>query len=222
MINAAVQLSLQDKLSLQHKTYIGLMDPLYINKEKIASLLPMDQCISVMDDMFRALANGECLQPLRSLMWLPDKSGLMGMMPGYAEGLGVMAIKVISIFRGNRDAGYPSHQGVVTLFDGQHGQPLMMFDAAELTAIRTAAASAVATRLLAKADAATLAIIGSGEQAEKHIEAISLVRNISRINIWGRNGDKVSELVEKLITLTTGPSTHPTRPSISARPPARP
>jgi ornithine cyclodeaminase/alanine dehydrogenase-like protein (mu-crystallin family) len=197
-------------LSLQERTYLGQMDPLYINKEKIASLLPMDECISVMDEMFRALANGECLQPLRSLMWLPDKSGLMGMMPGYAEGLGVMAIKVISIFRGNRDAGYPSHQGVVTLFDGQHGQPLMMFDAAELTAIRTAAASAVATRLLARADAATLAIIGSGEQAEKHIEAISLVRNISRINIWGRNEHNVHELVEKFTH--TKPSIGPLAP----------
>ncbi len=202
------------------------MDPLYLNKEKIASLLPMDECISVMERMFRSLANGECLQPLRTLMRLPDKSGIMGMMPGYATGhaqspgpapslapaqspgpapslapaqssesapsAGIMGIKIITIFPGNNKAGhkqpaYPSHQGIVILFGAEQGEPLMLFDAAEITAIRTAAASAVATRLLSREDAEVLAIIGTGEQAERHIEAILLVRKIKQINLWGRN-----------------------------------
>src|SRR5258706_3410381 len=136
-----------------------------------------------MERMFRALANGECIQPLRSMMWLPDKTGLLGMMPGYAEGPGVMGIKVISVFHGNMDAGYPSHQGVVILFDAKHGQPLMIFDAAEITAIRTAAASALATRLLSREDSELLTIIGSGEQAQRHIESILLVRKIKQINL---------------------------------------
>ena len=174
------------------------MDPLYINKEKIASLLPMHECIAVMEQMFRALAKGECLQPMRSLMWLPDKSGLMGMMPGYAHGLGVMGIKVISIFHGNMGTDFPSHQGIVMLIDGRHGTPLMMFDAAEITAIRTAAASAVATRLLAREDAQLLAIIGSGEQAERHIEAILLVRGIKQVNLWSRNEKNAMELIKKI------------------------
>jgi len=174
------------------------MDPLYINKEKISSLLPMAECISVMETMFRDLAKGKCLQPLRSLMWLPDHSGLLGIMPGYAESPGVIGIKVITIFHGNGAAGYPSHQGVVMLFDAQHGQPLMLFDAQEITAIRTAAASAVATRLLANEDAATLAILGAGEQAERHIEAIGLVRKIERINLWGRNKAHAEKLKEKI------------------------
>ncbi|HKB42748.1 MAG TPA: hypothetical protein VKC90_00075, partial [Chitinophagaceae bacterium] len=113
------------------------MEPLFISKEKIASLLTMNECISVMEKMFHSLANKECIQPLRSMMWLPNKTGLLGMMPGYAESLGVMGIKVISVFHGNRNEGYPSHQGVVILFDAKHGQPLMIFDAAEITAIRT-------------------------------------------------------------------------------------
>ncbi|HEY4063063.1 MAG TPA: ornithine cyclodeaminase family protein [Puia sp.] len=186
------------------------MDPLYINKEKITVLLPMDECIAAMETMFCSLANGDCLQPLRSIMWLPDKSGLLGMMPGYAKGPGisdhpgipthpgVMVLKAISIFPGNHEAGYPSHQGVVILFDGKNGTPLMFFDAAEITAIRTAAASAVATRLLSRKDSKVLAILGSGEQAEKHIEAILQVRNIDQINIWSRDSKKASALAKKL------------------------
>jgi alanine dehydrogenase len=174
------------------------MDPLFISKEKVASLLPMDECISVMEKMFRSLANGECLQPLRSLMWLPDKTGLLGMMPGYAENPGIMGIKVISVFHGNSDAGYPSHQGVVILFDAKHGQPLMIFDAAEITAIRTAAVSALATRLLSRENSELLAIIGSGEQAERHIEAILLVRNIKQINLWSRNEKNAVKLAKKI------------------------
>lgn len=191
------------------------MDPLYLNKQRIAELLPMQECISVMERMFRALAAGECLQPLRSLMWLPDRSGLMGMMPGYAQGTsptatgspgtsppanpaGFMAIKVISIFPGNHGSGLPSHQGVVILFDASNGTPLLLLDASELTAIRTAAASAVATRLLAREDAQQLAIIGSGEQAARHIESMLLVRPVRQIDIWSRNEAHASELARNI------------------------
>jgi len=128
------------------------MDPLFINKEKIASLLPMEECIEVMEQMFRSLAAGECLQPLRNIMRLPDGSGVLGMMPGHAAKLQVMGIKVISVFHANKEAGFPSHQGIVMLFDAKNGQPLMLFDALEITAIRTAAASAVATKLLSRKD----------------------------------------------------------------------
>ena len=172
--------------------------PLYITKERISSLLPMTECIPLMETMFRDLAHGKTLQPLRSLMRLPGHSGLLGMMPAYAEDPGVIGIKIITVFHGNGAVGYPSHQGVVMLFDGRHGQPLMLFDAEEITAIRTAAASAVATRLLAKEDAAHLAILGTGEQAERHIEAIGLVRNIERISLWGRNTAHAEALLNKM------------------------
>ncbi len=175
-----------------------LMDPLFINKEKIAELLPMKECIDVMEQMFYSLAKGECIQPLRSLMWLPGKKGLLGMMPGHAENLGTMGIKVISVFHGNNEKGYPSHQGVVILFDAKHGRPLMLFDATEITAIRTAAASALATRLLSRQNSELLAIIGSGEQAQRHIESILLVRKINQINLWSRNEKNALNLVEKI------------------------
>ena len=174
------------------------MEPLFVNKDRIASLLPMEECIEVMEKMFRSLAAGECLQPLRNIMRLPDGRGVLGMMPGHAGKLGVMGIKVISVFHANKEAGFPSHQGIVMLFDAKNGQPLMLFDALEITAIRTAAASAVATKLLSKENSSTLAIIGSGEQAKRHIEAMLVVRNIKQINLWSRNEDNAKHLVNEL------------------------
>jgi ornithine cyclodeaminase len=187
-----------------------MASPAHLDKQRITSLLPMHECISVMEQMFRSLAKGDCLQPLRSLMWLPDQSGLLGMMPGYASNAGasvlpggpsnpaILGIKIITIFHANHSAGLPSHQGLVILFDATNGTPLALLDAAEITAIRTAAASAVATRLLSRPDAARLAILGTGEQAERHIESIALVRKLTDITVWGRNQPRAEDLVHRL------------------------
>ena len=174
------------------------MEPLFVTKDRIASLLPMEECIEVMEKMFRSLAAGECLQPLRNIMRLPDGNGVLGMMPGHAGKLGVMGIKVITVFHANSEDGLPSHQGIVILFDAKHGQPLMLFDALEITAIRTAAASAVATKILSRENSSTLAILGSGEQAKRHIEAMLLVRNIKQINLWSRNEKNAKQLANEL------------------------
>jgi ornithine cyclodeaminase len=174
------------------------MEPLFVNKDRIASLLPMEECIGVMKEMFRSLAAGECLQPLRNIMLLPDRTGVLGMMPCHSAKLGVMGIKVITVFHANSEVGLPSHQGVVMLFDAKHGQPLMLFDALEITAIRTAAASAVATEVLSRKNSSTLSIIGSGEQAKRHIEAMLIIRKIKQINIWSRNEKNAKHLVNTL------------------------
>lgn len=171
---------------------------MFVNKDRIASLLPMEECIGVMEETFRSLAEGECLQPLRNIMLLPDRTGVLGMMPGHAAKLGVMGIKVITVFHSNSEVGLPSHQGIVMLFDAKQGQPLMLFDALEITAIRTAAASAVATNVLSRRNSSTLAIIGSGEQAKRHIEAMLIIRKIKQINIWSRNEKNAKQLVNTL------------------------
>ena len=176
------------------------MEPLFINNEKIASLLPMNECIEVMEKMFCSLAAGECLQPLRNIMMLPDRSGVMGMMPGHSAKLDVMGIKVITVFHANSETGLPSHQGIVILFDAKNGTPLMFFDALEITAIRTAAASAVATKVLSRKNSSTLAIIGSGEQAKRHMESILLVRSIKQVYLWSRNPQNAKELAEKTVS----------------------
>jgi ornithine cyclodeaminase/alanine dehydrogenase-like protein (mu-crystallin family) len=174
------------------------MDPQFINNEKIETLLPMRDCIAAMETMFRDLAEDRILQPLRSLIWLPDRSGLLGMMPGYAQGPNIIGVKLITIFHANGPAGLPSHQGIVILFEATPGTPLLLLDAAAITAIRTAAASALATRILARKDATRLAVIGTGEQAARHIESIALVRPIDNIYCWGRNPGHAAALRNRL------------------------
>jgi len=147
-----------------------------------------------MEEAFNALANGNVLQPLRSLMWLPDKTGLLGMMPAYAADLGIMGIKVISAFSGNKKFGHPSHQGAILLFESTNGQLLSIVDADEITAIRTAAVSGLATKLLARDTLSTLGILGSGTQARQHVEAMLAVRKINAIKIWSRDPNNAEEL----------------------------
>jgi len=108
-----------------------------------------------------------------------------------------MGVKVISVFPGNRTTPYDSHQGAVLLFDSVYGQLLAMIDASSITAIRTAAVSGVATRLLARENANNLAILGSGVQARTHLEAMLCSRNISRIRIWSRNMDHAREFANR-------------------------
>ena len=150
-----------------------------------------------MEEAFTALANGHALQPLRSVMWLPDKTGLLGMMPAYSAGKKIMGIKVISVFHGNKKFDLSSHQGVVLLFESTHGQLEAIVDADEVTAIRTAAVSGLATKLLASDIPSTLAVLGSGTQAEQHIEAMLCVRKITSIKIWSRDHSHAEELAEQ-------------------------
>jgi len=160
----------------------------------------MNTCIVVMEEAFRELATGQPLQPLRSLMWLPGKKGLLGMMPGYSADKKMMGIKVISAFSGNREFGLPSHQGAILLFESDHGELLAMVDADEITAIRTAAVSGLATKLLARDIPSTLAVLGSGTQAAQHIEAMLCVRKIDAIKIWSRDPGHANELAERTET----------------------
>ncbi|HEY8687971.1 MAG TPA: ornithine cyclodeaminase family protein [Chitinophagaceae bacterium] len=174
------------------------MKPLYISKEEVAQYLSMEKCIGLMEEAFTALAKGQALQPLRSLMWLPDKTGLLGMMPAYSADKKMMGIKVISAFSGNRKFGLSSHQGAVLLFESTHGQLLAIVDGDEITAIRTAAVSALATKLLARDVVSTLAVLGSGTQAQQHIEAMLCVRKINSIIIWSRDLSNAEELATQI------------------------
>lgn len=175
-----------------------MMTPLYISKEEVAQCLPMEKCIALMEEAFKALVHGKALQPLRSVMWLPEKTGALGMMPAYTADKKMMGIKVISVFPGNREFGYSSHQGVVLLFESTHGQLLSIVDADEITAIRTAAVSGLATKLLARDVASTLAILGSGTQAQQHVEAMLCVRKINSIKIWSRDYSNAEELAGQI------------------------
>src|SRR5439155_5673554 len=126
----------------------------------------------------------DAIQPLRTMVWLPDRSGLLGLMPGYLGSPRALGLKVVSVFPGNHGTEYDSHQGAVMLFDVGNGSTLAVIDASEVTAIRTAAVSGVATRLLAREDAGDLAILGSGVQARTHLEAMRCARPLRRVRVW--------------------------------------
>jgi ornithine cyclodeaminase len=147
----------------------------------------MGEGIDVMEAALASLARGEVLLPLRQITWLPDGRSALATMPAYAGHLGAVGVKVITVFPGNEGTDLDAHQGAVLLFEAEQGRPLLLCDATEVTAIRTAAVSGVATKHLARADAADLAILGSGTQARTHLEAMLAVRDLQRVRVWSRN-----------------------------------
>jgi len=163
------------------------MKVLLVNEAGVHELLPMDACVSLMRDALTALSRGDAVLPLRSKMFLPDQSGLLGLMPGYLGDPQSFGLKVVAVMPGNHGTPYDSHQGVVMLFGVEHGEPLAILDASAITAIRTAAASAAATDVLARSDAGDLALIGSGVQARTHLAAMKTVRPLRRVRVWSRN-----------------------------------
>lgn len=164
-----------------------------IDGEQVRLLLDMVSCIEAMRQAFRLVSAGRVDQPIRSSLTVGDK-GLLGLMPGHVSDPAALGIKIVSIFQGNFAGGQPTHQGMVVLFDASDGAPTAILDAHAITAIRTAAASAVATDLLARADAHRLLLLGYGDQAATHLEAIGLVRDISRVTVWGRDPAKAAAL----------------------------
>jgi len=173
------------------------MKVLMVNHQEVQQFLTMGECVEAMADAFKMLNRGNALNPLRNLMWLPDKTGVIGMMPAYLGNSQVMGLKAISVFPGNHGTEYDSHQGTVMLFETQNGRLLAMMDAGKITAIRTAAVSGVATRLLASTDAENLAILGSGVQAATHLNAMRVVRNIRRVRVWSRNFDHAQSFAQR-------------------------
>jgi ornithine cyclodeaminase len=167
-----------------------------IGAGEVAERLTYDMCIPLMREAMIALSQGRTRQLLRGIVDL-DHGNAFGVMPGSLDD-GPFGAKLVSVFPGNVAKGGLSHQGLVLLFEPDTGTPAAVIDAGELTAIRTAAASAAATDALARPDARTLAVLGTGEQARRHVEAIRCVRPIDRVRIWGRAPDKTAALAKDL------------------------
>ena len=172
------------------------MTPLFVSAEEVARHLPYSQCIPLMREAMIALSQGRTRQLLRSILDLPGGRAF-GIMPGAMLDDGTFGAKLVSIYPDNFDRGERSHQGVVVLFDGATGAPSAVLEAGEITAIRTAAASAAATDALASTDARRLAILGYGEQAWRHAAAIRVVRPISHTTVWGRSFEKAQAFAER-------------------------
>jgi ornithine cyclodeaminase/alanine dehydrogenase-like protein (mu-crystallin family) len=175
------------------------MKILVLNNRLIRELLPMTECIELMADALAALARGEVYQPLRTIVRPPEATGLLGLMTGYRAGeQGAFGLKAICVFPENPAKGKDAHQGAVMLFSRETGELLALMNASEITAIRTAAVSAVATRLLARDDAHQLAIIGAGVQARTHLVALAAVRSIKHARVACRNIEHAQQLAREM------------------------
>lgn len=163
------------------------MSLLVLSHADVTRILTMEACIEVMAAALAATSRGDAVLPLRSLVWTPDRTGALGVMPGFLGAPASLGLKIVSIFPGNHGTARDSHQGLVALFDVAHGTPLAILDASSITAIRTAAVSAVATRALARDLAGDLALLGAGVQAVSHLAAMRAVRPVRRVRVWSRS-----------------------------------
>jgi len=168
---------------------------LILNEHDVEQLLTMRECIEVMEQALASLAHGEVHNPLRNVIRAPGASGFLGLMPAYRGGeVPRYGLKEVCVFPGNPARGLDTHLGAVLLHDGETGALMAVMNASAITAIRTAAVSAVATKLLARENAHSLAIIGAGVQGKTHLEAIPLVRNINDVRIVSRTREKAEKL----------------------------
>jgi ornithine cyclodeaminase len=164
------------------------MRVLVLSHHDVVAALPPRACAESMASVLAARARGETYMPLRSIMAAPGAAGFMGLMPSWRgaqqDSGAVFALKAICVIPDNPTRGLDAHQGTVTLFDGETGVPTAILDASAVTAIRTAAVSAVATGLLARADARILAILGAGVQGRAHLEALAPLRDFEQVRIY--------------------------------------
>ncbi len=195
-----------------------------LNRTDIRAVVDTTALIDTVAAAMRAVSEGRTDMPLRSVISLGN-GRRFGIMPGAMCQPDVHGAKLLSLYPDNPRAGRSSHSGLMVIFEAETGLPKACIDAAELTAVRTAAATAVATRALARRDAGTAAIIGCGEQAQAHIAALRAVRPIRRIVVWGRDplkarqfagehelevaGTVAAAVAEADIVCTTTPSTSP-------------
>jgi ornithine cyclodeaminase/alanine dehydrogenase-like protein (mu-crystallin family) len=176
-----------------------------IDEHDVRRLLPMEECIEVMAEALASLARGEVHNPLRFVVRPPDAQSLMGLMPAYRGGeRPLWGLKSVVIAPANAARGLDLHQGFVALFDGETGETRAIINAGGITAVRTAAVTGVATRLLARKGANTLAILGAGIQGKANLEAMRSVGSFDRVLAWSRTpGRATAELdgVEEVATV---------------------
>ena len=169
----------------------------FIDQSEVRRRLTYERCIPIVRAAMIAFSRGETRQLLRSIIPLAD-GRMFGIMPGALGETAAFGAKLISVFPDNFAKGIQSHQGLVLIFDPDSGAPVCVAHAGEVTAIRTAAASAVATDALALPGASVMAVLGYGEQAETHVRAIRLVRTLSEVRVWGRSAEKAEAFAGRM------------------------
>ena len=180
----------------------------FVTAEEVARFLPYEECIPLMREAMIALSTGRTRQTLRQIVDLPAGRAF-GVMPGAILDGGTFGAKLVSVYPDNFAKGKGSHQGIVALFDPDSGAPSAILEAGEITAIRTASASAAATDALARPESRRLAILGYGEQAWRHVEALRRVRPIEEVRVWGRSFEKAQNFAARVEGLGLAASAEP-------------
>jgi ornithine cyclodeaminase len=168
---------------------------LVLTRAEVASLLDPDELIDALAPAMVDLSSGAASVPPRIAARVPEADGLLGAMPGWLPSAGVLESKLVTLFPRNTDV--PTHQGLIVAFDPATGTPIALMDAEEITAQRTAAGSALATRVLARRDAAVLAVLGTGVQAAAHLRFVTRVRAFDRVVVVGRDLAKARDLAAR-------------------------
>jgi ornithine cyclodeaminase/alanine dehydrogenase-like protein (mu-crystallin family) len=168
---------------------------LYLDEEQVRQHLHMEDLIPAMETALINFSAGRVTQPVRSGITVEPPGGFFFMMPAFSEGLGV---KIVTFYPANAERGIPTHMATIFLVDPETGTPLAIMDGRLITEMRTAAVSAVATKLLAPADAKVLAILGSGVQARSHVQALRLVGDFPEIRVWSRTPAHAQELAKAI------------------------
>lgn len=169
---------------------------LLIPEEEIERLLDLTELRQVMEVALRELSAGLVIQPLRTVVAVPEHAGWLGLMPAVYQG--VIGVKLVTVFPGNAGRGLHTHDAAVHLFRAATGEPLAVLGGRVITALRTAAVSAIATRELAAPDARVLAILGSGVQAGTHYRALSLVRSFDQVRVWSRTREHAARFADEI------------------------
>ena len=168
---------------------------IFLSEAEVRELLDLDQLVDALAAAHRDLSAGEVSMPPRIAAIVQERQGLLGVMPAYLPSAG-LACKLVTLFPQNTDR--HTHQAVIAVFDPENGTPLALMDGRYITATRTAAGSALATRLLAREDAEVLALLGTGVQAHSHARALQRVRRFTEIRIAGRDRAKAQAFAEEI------------------------
>src|SRR5579863_6900286 len=169
---------------------------LVLDRKQVESLLDTDALIAALAPAMQDLSAGRVSMPGRTVAQVQERRGFLGVMPAYLPKSHTLSCKLVTLFPENRDR--PTHQAVVMLFDPATGTPTAMLDGTSITALRTAAGSALATKLLAREDASVLLIVGTGVQALSHARAVSRVRKLKEIRVAGRDAGKTASFADVL------------------------
>jgi alanine dehydrogenase len=168
---------------------------IFLSEAEVRELLDLDRLVDALADAHRDLSAGEASMPPRIAAIVEERQGLLGVMPAYLPSAG-LACKLVTLFPQNTDR--HTHQAVIAVFDPDNGTPLALMDGRYITATRTAAGSALATRLLAREDAEVLALLGTGVQAGSHARALPRVRGFKEVRVAGRDLAKAEALAQEI------------------------